>query len=91
VRVIGALVMEDEKGDDPKTLSVPVNDARLNGYQDLADVHSHKLREILEFFETYERLEPHKWVKFKEWKNALQAEEIMNYALEEYEKIGDSG
>jgi len=87
VRVIGALIMEDEKGNDPKILSVPVNDARFDGYQNITDVHPHKLKEIQEFFETYKRLEPHRWVKFKEWKNAEQAKEIVNYALENFKKI----
>ncbi|MFW9878371.1 MAG: inorganic diphosphatase [Candidatus Thorarchaeota archaeon] len=65
VRVIDALVIEDEKGDDPKILSVLVNDARFEGSRDISDVHTFKLREIQEFYETYKRLEPHKWVKFK--------------------------
>jgi inorganic pyrophosphatase len=76
VRVIGALIVEDENGVDPKILSVLVNDARFEGYRDISDVHPHKLREIQEFFETYKRLEPHKWVKFKEWKNAKEAVKI---------------
>lgn len=73
VRVVGALIIEDEKGEDNKVLSVLVNDARFEGYEDIADVHEHKLREIQEFFETYKRLEPHKWVEFREWKNAEEA------------------
>ncbi|MFX1305011.1 MAG: inorganic diphosphatase [Promethearchaeota archaeon] len=81
VRVIGALIIEDEHGDDPKILSVLVNDARFRGYNDIQDVHQHKLKEIQEFYETYKRLEPHKWVKFKEWKNAKDAEEIVDYSM----------
>ncbi len=50
VRVIGMLVVEDEKGEDAKTLFVPVNDARFDGYLDISDVHPHRLREIQEFF-----------------------------------------
>lgn len=73
VRVIGALIVEDEEGEDPKILSVLVNDARFEGYKDITDVHKHKLVEIQEFFETYKRLEPHKWVRFKEWRNAEEA------------------
>ena len=80
VRVIGALVIEDEHGDDPKILSVLINDARFSGYNDIEDVHKHKLKEIQEFYETYKRLEPHKWVKFKEWKSAKEAIEIVNYS-----------
>jgi len=49
VRVIGALIMEDEEGEEPKILSVLVNDARFEGYNDVTDVHKHKLVEIQEF------------------------------------------
>lgn len=82
-RVIGALIMEDE---DPKILSVPTGDPRFDGYNDLNDVHPHKLREIQEFFEVYKRLEPRKWVKFKAWKNAQEAKKIVNYALGLYKR-----
>ena len=87
VRVIGALIVEDENGIDPKILSVLVNDARFDGYKDISDVHPQKLREIQEFFETYKRLEPHKWVKFKEWKNAKEAKEIVNYAIKRFKEL----
>ncbi|MDH5703635.1 MAG: inorganic diphosphatase [Aigarchaeota archaeon] len=88
VRVIGALIIEDEEGDDPKILSVLVNDARFQGYNDITDVHQHVLREIQEFFETYKRLEPHKWVKFKEWKNSEAARKIVSYAIERFKGLG---
>ncbi|MFX0037474.1 MAG: inorganic diphosphatase [Candidatus Hermodarchaeota archaeon] len=81
VRVIGALIIEDEEGEDPKILSVLVNDIRFEGYNDIKDIHKHKLKEIQEFYETYKRLEPHKWVKFKEWKSAKDAQEIVNYSI----------
>ncbi len=84
VRVIGALIIEDEAGLDAKILSVLVSDARFEGYHDISDVHKHQLIEIQEFFETYKRLEPHKWAKAKEWKNAAQAQEVVKYAMEKY-------
>jgi len=87
VRVIGALVIEDEEGFDTKILSVLVNDARFEGYHDITDVHKHRLIEIQEFFETYKRLEPHKWVKVKEWKNAKQTQETINYAMTKYQEL----
>jgi inorganic pyrophosphatase len=88
VRVIGALIIEDEEGLDAKILSVLVNDLRFEGYKDISDIHKHELTEIQEFFETYKRLEPHKWAKAKEWKNAKEAMEIVNYAMEKYRKLG---
>jgi len=89
VRVIGALVIEDEAGLDTKILSVLVNDARFEGYHDIADIHKHRLIEIQEFFETYKRLEPHKWVKVKEWKNAQQAQEVIKQAMTKYRELNE--
>jgi inorganic pyrophosphatase len=85
VRVIGALIIEDEKGEDPKILSVLADDARFEGIKDISDIHEHRLREIQEFFETYKRLEPHKWVKIKEWKNMEAATEIIEYAMKKFD------
>ncbi|MGQ9544716.1 MAG: inorganic diphosphatase [Candidatus Bathycorpusculaceae bacterium] len=87
VKVIGALIVEDEEGEDPKILSVLVNDARFEGYRDITDVHKHKLVEIQEFFETYKRLEPHKWVRFKEWRNAQEAKKIVNYSIKRFKEL----
>ncbi len=87
VRVIGALIIEDEAGLDAKILSVLVNDARFEGYKDISDIHQHQLKEIQEFFETYKRLEPHKWAKTKDWKNSKEAMKIVEYAQEKYREL----
>lgn len=86
VRVIGAVVIEDEKGEDAKILSVLVNDARFEGYTDIHHAHPHQLREIQEFFETYKRLEPHKWVKFKDWRDHEGAKHIVSASMKRYKK-----
>jgi len=86
VRPIGVLIMEDEKGEDPKILSVPINDPRFDGIHDIKDVHPHNLKEIKEFFEIYKRLEPHKWTKFKAWSNAIEAKKIIEHAIDLYKK-----
>ncbi len=85
-RPIGVLILEDEKGEDPKILSVPINDPRFEEFKDIKDVPQHLLKEIQEFFETYKRLEPKKWAKFKEWRNAKEAKKIINFALRLYKK-----
>ena len=89
VLVVGALIIEDEEGLDAKILSVLVNDARSEGYRDITDIHKHRLVEIQEFFETYKRLEPHKWVKIRTWKNAEEAWEIVKYAMEKYRELNE--
>ena len=86
VRPIGALILEDEEGEDPKILSVPVSDPRFEGYKHLSDAHPHLLKEIQEFFETYKRLEPRKWVKFKAWKDDEEAKRIINISIDLYRK-----
>ena len=57
--------MEDEKGKDPKILSVPISDPRFDNYSNISDISPHLLKELQEFFETYKHLEPNKWFKFK--------------------------
>jgi len=86
VRLIGMLVLEDEEGEDPKILSVPLSDPRFDGYRKLSDIHPHRLKEIQEFFETYKRLEPRKWVRFKMWKDAEEAEKLVEYSINLYER-----
>jgi len=86
-RVIGALVVEDEEGEDAKILSVLADDARFEGYREATDVHEHRRREIQEFFETYKRLEPHRWARFKEWRNAEQARATVDYAIERFQAL----
>ena len=89
VRPIGMVVMEDEKGQDDKILAVPVKDPRFKDWKDVSDVPEHILKEIAEFFETYKRLEPGKWVKVKEWKGAEEAKKAIRRAMDMYkEKFG---
>lgn len=83
-RPIGLLLMEDEKGPDPKILAVPLQDPRFIGVHDLSDVHPHTLKEIQEFFETYKRLEPSKWVKFTGWEDVNRAKELITNAITLY-------
>jgi len=83
---IGVLVMEDEEGEDPKILSVSVKDPRFDGFKDLSDVHPNRLKEIREFFETYKRLEPNKWVVFKAWKGSEEAKRIISYSINLYKE-----
>lgn len=57
VRVIGALNMSDEKGEDQKLIAVIRSDPRWDEVGDLCDVEDHIKREIQHFFETYKELE----------------------------------
>lgn len=56
-RVIGVLMMSDDKGQDEKLLAVPVDDPRWDGVNSLDDVPAHTLKEIEHFFKVYKDLE----------------------------------
>jgi inorganic pyrophosphatase len=81
-RPIGILEMEDEAGVDTKILAVPVEkiDPRFAHIQDVNDLPEHTKKEIKEFFESYKRLEPGKWVKLKDFKGREVAEKIIEEA-----------
>ena len=70
VRVIGALIIEDEEGLDAKILSLLENDTRFEGYSHIIDVHQ---------YDTGNFLKP-----TRGWKNAAEAKKIVNYAMELY-------
>ena len=57
VRVVGLLLMEDEKGGDAKVIGVVAEDQRLDHIQDIGDVPEGVKQEIQHFFETYKALE----------------------------------
>jgi len=86
VKPIGLLIMEDEKGRDDKIVGVPVSDPRFKEINDIQDLPSHIVKEIAEFFETYKRLEPGKWVKVKEWKGREEALKAIQRGMELYKK-----
>ena len=87
-RPIGILEMEDEAGTDTKILAVPLEkiDPRFAQIQDIKDLPEHTKKEIKEFFETYKRLEPGKWVKLKDFKGKEIAEKMIEEAKNRFEK-----
>ena len=56
-RPVGIIRMNDDGESDDKVLSVPVDDPRFDGVQDIKDVNKHTIREIEHFFTTYKQLQ----------------------------------
>ncbi len=85
-RLIGVLVMEDEKGMDEKLIAVPVSkvDPTYEDIKSIEDLPKHTLDKIKNFFETYKMLEPNKWVKVKEYKGLEEATKILEEAIANY-------
>lgn len=83
-RVIGALIMSDDKGQDEKLLAVPVDDPRMNHIHHLKDLSPHVLREIEHFFQVYKDLE-NKETQIKGWEDAEFAKKLYNECVERYQ------
>lgn len=88
-KVIGLLEMEDEEGIDHKVVCVPAKpkiDPICGEWSSLNDVPEVKKREIRHFFEHYKDLEEGKWVKLKDWKDASEANKILEAAVKRAQK-----
>ena len=65
-RVIGAIDMEDEEGQDWKIITVADRDPRMKRVQKIEDMGEHFKKEVQHFFEEYKKHED-KWVNVKGW------------------------
>jgi inorganic pyrophosphatase len=82
-RVIGVLIMSDDKGQDEKLLAVPCDDPRFDGVTSLADIPAHVPKEIEHFFRVYKDLE-NKETHIEGWKDAAFAQKLYNECLARY-------
>lgn len=83
-KVIGVLIMTDEKGIDEKIIAVPSHevDQNFESVNDITDLPKYTLNKIKHFFEHYKDNEENKWVKvdkFEGKKVALQL--ILDYRI----------
>jgi len=80
---IAMLEMEDEEGIDTKIVAVPTKkiDPFFGTYTDVTDIPEAIKNKIKHFFEHYKELEPDKWVKIKDWKNAGEAKKAIKASL----------
>ena len=84
VRPIGALMMEDDSGMDEKIVAVPSPHLtrRYENVHEVADLPPITLQQIQHFFEHYKDLEPGKWVKIGDWRDAETARDMIAKAIE---------
>jgi inorganic pyrophosphatase len=88
VRPIGVLELEDEAGGDEKILAVPTRKItqlydRVHSWQDVPEID---LKRIQHFFEHYKDLEPEKWTRVGNWRDADIAHGLINNAIAEAQK-----
>lgn len=86
VRIIGVLIMLDEKGQDEKLIVVPDNsiDPYFDEMNDITDIPKHLLSKIKHFFEHYKDTEPKKWVKVEGFRNKETAEKLYKEAKDRF-------
>ena len=83
VRPIGVLELEDEAGGDEKILAVPIPRVtriydKVHSWQDLPEIDLERIRH---FFEHYKDLEPEKWVRVGNWRDADEARRLIEEAM----------
>ena len=86
VRPICYMDMTDEKGKDEKVIAVVDKDPYYANVQSMKDLSTHTLAQIKEFFETYKRLEPNKWVKVGGWYDTADTLRLVCSTHEQYIK-----
>ncbi|MCL6625648.1 inorganic diphosphatase [Alicyclobacillus shizuokensis] len=84
-RVVGVLLMADDKGPDEKLIGVATQDPRFAQVQSLEDIPPHILKEIAHFFQVYKDLEG-KETHIEGWKGTDDAQRILQEALARYGK-----
>jgi inorganic pyrophosphatase len=93
VRPIGALIMEDESGQDERIIAVPASHVtkrydKVHNYTDLPEI---TLKQIEHFFEHYKDLEPGKWVKITGWKDANFAKHLISEGVQRVQQTKPKG
>lgn len=84
-RVMGVLIMTDDKGEDEKLLGVPVEDPRWKDVHTLEDIPEHRLKEIAHFFQVYKDLE-NKQTTIKGWEGPEKAAQLIDECLARYQE-----
>jgi len=83
VRPVGALLMEDESGQDEKIIAVPVEKLHpfYNDIKDYTDLPPIWRDQVDHFFSHYKDLESNKWVKLAGWVGKAEACRLIEKAI----------
>jgi inorganic pyrophosphatase len=87
-KVIGVMMMRDDKGEDDKLIAVHADDPNYSDYSDVSELPPHRLRELQRFFQDYKALE-HKKVLVSAPQGRSEALVVLRDAMKLYEKEKD--
>ena len=87
-RPVGALLMRDEAGVDPKILAVPVSKLckQYDRIQDVGDLPETLRDSIEHFFKHYKDLDKGKWVELEGWQSSEEAKKTIFDAVNAFNK-----
>lgn len=79
-KIIGVLIMKDEKGLDEKIIAIPSNNVDINSEKlnDLNDLQENLLSKIYHFFQHYKDNDKNKWSEIIEYKSKIYAEDLIH-------------
>lgn len=83
VKIIGMMVMEDEKGMDEKLIAVPADkiDTSYAHINDISNIEDSIKDKISHFFSHYKDLEKNKFVKIIGWENTIEAIKLLKKSI----------
>ncbi len=84
-KLVGVMRMRDDKGEDDKLLAVHRDDPQYADFGDIAEMPSHRMRELKRFFEDYKALEDKK-VLVREPQGRAEALEVLRAAVRLYQR-----
>lgn len=79
-KIIGVLIMKDEKGLDEKIIAIPSNNVDINSEKinNLDDIQENLLSKIYHFFQHYKDNDKNKWSEIIEYKSKIYAENLIH-------------
>jgi inorganic pyrophosphatase len=84
-KVIGVMMMKDDKGEDDKLIAVHADDPNYADYSDVGELPPHRMRELQRFFQDYKALE-HKKVLVSAPQGRSEALQILRDAMKLYDQ-----
>lgn len=86
-RPVGVLLSEDQDGQDPKIIAVPITlHSNFSGVMDLKNIPDYMLNRLKHFIEHHKDLEKGKYVRVKGWEGKEDAKTKVSEAIEKYNK-----
>ncbi len=85
-RVIGGLELHDTGEKDTKIIAAAKNDPRMDHFKSLKDLSTATKNEIVDFWESYAKLELNKEIKVGEWLTKKEAYQVIKKSKQRWQR-----